>query len=199
MKNPIEMLKEIKTVLGIELSETKVDLAQMKLEDGTVLEAEAFEAENEVFIVSEDQKIALPVGEYALEDGKVLVVEDEGIIKEIKEVSGEEMPEEEAPMMETEEELAEEVQFATIDQLNELKAMIAELSEKLSKEEVSEELSEVPQDVEEAIKEDLSAPASEGIKHNPEKEQVSHKFSISSNKRKSLRDNILNKIAKINN
>ena len=77
MKNPTEMLKEIKNLLGIELSEVEevvasqedvkaeaaeVSLAQMSLEDGTVLEAEAFEADNEVFIVTEDEKIALPVG-----------------------------------------------------------------------------------------------------------------------------------------
>ena len=48
---PTEMLKEIKTLLGIELSaeveevqaeETKVEFAQMTLENGTVLEAEEF-------------------------------------------------------------------------------------------------------------------------------------------------------------
>ena len=53
----MEMLKEIKTLLGVE--ETKeVSLAQMKLENGTVLEAESFEAGKEVFIVTEDEKVA---------------------------------------------------------------------------------------------------------------------------------------------
>jgi phosphoglycolate phosphatase-like HAD superfamily hydrolase len=47
------------------------ELATMKLMDGvTVLEADAFEAGMEVFIVTEDeQRVALPVGEYELEDG----------------------------------------------------------------------------------------------------------------------------------
>jgi len=86
MKNPIEMLKEIKSVLGIELSAEVVEtkLAQMMLENGTVLEAEAFEAGNEVFIVNEEDRIAVPVGEYTMADGRVLYVTEEGLIAEIK-------------------------------------------------------------------------------------------------------------------
>ena len=56
----------------------------MTLENGTVLEAEEFAPEMEVFIITEEDKIALPVGEYAMEDGRILKVEEEGIIKEIK-------------------------------------------------------------------------------------------------------------------
>ena len=99
---PIEMLKEIKNLLGVELSEQtteevevqEVALAQMTLENGTVLEAEAFEADNEVFIVTEDERVAVPVGEYTLEDGKILRVEEEGIIASISEASEEEVEEE---------------------------------------------------------------------------------------------------------
>ena len=48
------MLKEIKTLLGVEMSEeeTKLEeltLAQMKLDNGAVLEAEAFEAGKDRF------------------------------------------------------------------------------------------------------------------------------------------------------
>ena len=56
----------------------------MSLENGTIIEAEEFAPAAEVFIVTEEDKIALPVGEYSLEDGMILVVEAEGIIKEIK-------------------------------------------------------------------------------------------------------------------
>jgi hypothetical protein len=190
------MLKEIKTLLGIELSETEavaeVSLAQMSLEDGTILEAEAFEADNEVFIVTEDEKIALPVGEYALEDGKILVVEEEGIIKEIKEVSGEES-EEEAPMeAEASEELAEEVQFATMNDLNELKAMVSELKDMMAKQELSK------QEEVEQLKEELSAPAAEPLKHNPEKAEAQHQFKISANRTASTRDRVLSRISNIN-
>lgn len=89
----MSVINEIKTLLGME-----VKLAQMKLENGTILEADAFEMDMPVFIVNEEDRIAVPVGEYLLEDGMVLKVEVEGIIAAI------EMPEEEMP--EAEEEVA---------------------------------------------------------------------------------------------
>lgn len=85
----MSVINEIKTLLGME-----VKLAQMSLENGTVIEAEAFEAEQAVFIVKEEDRIALPVGEYILEDGNILKVEVEGVIASIG------MPEEEAPEVE---------------------------------------------------------------------------------------------------
>ena len=200
MKNPTEMLKEIKNLLGIELSETaEVSLAQMSLEDGTILEAEAFEADNEVFIITEDEKIALPVGEYALEDGKVLVIEEEGIIKEIKEVSGEETPEEEAPMMEAEVEASEEVKFATMDDLNELKAMVSELKDMMAKEQLAkqEAKEEVEKLIEEAQREELSAPAAEPLK--PTAEKSAKGFQVSAKRQLSTRDRVLARISQIKN
>lgn len=104
MKN--STINKIKELLGME-----VKLEQMKLADGvTIIEADAFEMDNEVFVITEDeQKIPLPVGEYELETGMILVVEEEGMIKEIKEVSEEEeMPEE----PETEEEVEVEAEAA---------------------------------------------------------------------------------------
>ena len=54
----------------------EVSLEQMKLADGvTILEADSFESEMEIVIVTEDeQKIPVPVGEYEMEDGLILVV-----------------------------------------------------------------------------------------------------------------------------
>lgn len=97
MNKATQTINAIKVALGMEVS-----LATMKLDDGvTVIEAEAFEAGNAVMIVTEDeQKIALPVGKYKLEDGMILIVAEEGVIGEIKE----EQAEEEAPV--TEEEVA---------------------------------------------------------------------------------------------
>ena len=77
-----EMLNQVKNLLGVELSD--IQLAELKLENGTVLEADTFESGKEVFIRTEDDKVALPVGEYELEDNRILVVEEEGVIKEIK-------------------------------------------------------------------------------------------------------------------
>ena len=86
------ILNKLRTLLGME-----VKLEQMKLSDGvTILEADSFDAGMEVFIVTQDeQKIPLPVGEYELEDGRMLIVTQEGMIAEIKEVP---MEEEQAPM-----------------------------------------------------------------------------------------------------
>lgn len=141
----MNVINEIKTLLGME-----VKLAQMKLQDGvTVIEAEAFEPEMAVFIVNEGEKVPMPVGEYMLEDGNVLKVEVEGIIASI------EMPEEEMPEVEVEEEATTEkeqemtteaatpkrvVESVTkemfFSEIEKLRAEIAEL--KLSKTEVVE-------------------------------------------------------------
>jgi hypothetical protein len=90
------VINQIKTLLGME-----VKLETIKLIDGiTIFEADTFETEKEVFIVTEDeQKIPVPIGEYELEDGRILVVVEEGIISELKEKADEveeEVVEEEA-------------------------------------------------------------------------------------------------------
>jgi regulator of replication initiation timing len=86
-----EVLKRIMTELSSVKEEAVVEVkfAQMNLENGTVLEAEAFEVGNEVFIVNEEDRIALPVGEYTLADGNVLYVAEEGIISEVKSAESE--------------------------------------------------------------------------------------------------------------
>jgi len=136
------VINQIKTLLGME-----VKLETMKLADGiTIFEADAFEMDKEVFIVTEDeQKIPVPIGEYELEDGRILVVEVEGIILEIKEVATEEEVVEEAPAVEEEveaqatptakktiESVVKETFFAEIEKLTneniELKAQIELLS-----------------------------------------------------------------------
>ena len=203
MKNPLEMLKEIKSVLGIELSEDtqevqveqsaeateETKLAQMTLENGTIIEAEEFAPEFEVFIVTEEDKIALPVGEYALEDGMVLVVETEGIIKEIKEATAEES-EEEAPVEDVEA-AQEELGYATKEELAEVKSMIEEIKAMIKdKEEMAA--------IEEQVKEELSStPAATPLKHSPEKEVKSKKMVFGQNRPQSTRDTVFARIAKI--
>ena len=80
--NTNTVLNKVRELLGMQ-----IELEQRKLDDGvTVVEADAFEVDAEIFIVTEDeQKIALPVGEYKLEDGMMLVVKEEGKIAEVKE------------------------------------------------------------------------------------------------------------------
>jgi hypothetical protein len=192
MKN--SLINQIKTLLGME-----VKLETMKLSDGvTVLEADMFEAGNEVFVVTEDeQKIALPVGEYELEDGRILIVVEEGVISEIKEKEAEEeeAPEEEAPIEEeakkeqemetakaapkkTIESVVKETFFSEIEALkNENIALKAELSKLKETKEV--ELSEI-----------------KPISFNPENENKSESIKLSSKRARTTMDSILEKLNK---
>lgn len=162
-----ETLSKIMELLNLQ---DEVKLESMKLENGTTIEAEAFEANQEVFIVTEeDEKIALPVGEYTLEDGRILVVAEEGIIAEVNEAGEPEA--EEAPATEeveeveqAEEEPKEEMSYATKEELSaaveEMKAMIEEIKAMMSPKEEEMAAEEV----------DLSAdePAAKPIKHSPD-------------------------------
>jgi hypothetical protein len=203
MKNPLEMLKEIKSVLGIELSEeiqeVKVEqstetteetkLAQMTLENGTIIEAEDFAPEAEVFIVTEEDKIALPVGEYSLEDGMILVVESEGIIKEIKEATSEEVVEEEVEAAE------EEMSYATKEELAEVKSMIEEIKAMIKD---KEDMAAQTAELEAQVKEELSStPAAAPLKHNPEGNVETKKVTFGQNRPQSIQDRVFARIANI--
>ena len=76
------MLNQIKTLLNV-----PVRLEVLKLENGTDIEAETFEKGKEVFILTDDEKVAMPVGEYMLADSRLLVVEEQGIIADVRDVS----------------------------------------------------------------------------------------------------------------
>ena len=178
-----ETLGKIMELLNLQ---DEVKLESMKLENGTTIEAEAFEANQEVFIVTEeDEKIALPIGEYTLEDGRILVVAEEGIIAEVRAEEEEEAPAQEEEVVEeveqAEEEPKEEMSYATKEELSaaveEMKAMIEEIKAMMSPKE-EEMAAEEPQ---EEVKEvDLSAdePAAKPIKHSPDTKPADmHKFS----------------------
>jgi hypothetical protein len=192
------VIEKIKDVLNLN---EEVKLEQQALENGTLLEADSFEADSEVFIVTEDERVAVPVGEYQLEDGRILVVAEEGIISEVKEAGEEEV--------EAEEEEKEEMAYATKEELAEVKEMIEEIKamlepkEDLSSEDLGNliteelskhELSEVPQEVQE----ELNEPADEPIMANPEADSTNKpSFKFAQNRKPSTLDRVLNKI--INN
>jgi len=202
----MEMLNQIKSVLGVELStEEKIELAQAKLENGTVLEAESFESGQEVFILTDDEKVALPIGEYEMEDGKILVIAEDGIISEIKEGGEEEVVEEEEEVEEVEEELKKEDKYATKQELAEIKSMVEEIKElmkegkkeEMQKEEelMSHKLTELACQEDEALKEELSKPASEPIKHSPEAKEELNKVVYSQKRNLTTKDIVYSKIA----
>ena len=198
-----KMINQIKTLLNIE-----VKLEEMKLENGTRIEAESFEKGKEVFIITDDERVAMPVGEYMLEDSRLLVVEEEGIIGDMREVS-DEVPQKEEAEEETED-LAEEADVADWKgmeiRIKNLEDAIADLkkdkvdasdSEKVLKSRtVKEEFSE--EDKKEVEEKLSSEPAAETIKHNPEGDTVSSmKFTYSENRIPTTLDRILNKINNI--
>ena len=156
--------------------EVKVEFAMMRLADGTMLEAEEFVAGQNVFLVGEDEeRVAAPVGEHTLEDGRVLVIEEEGVIAAINEAA--EVAEEEAPEVEVEQ--AEEMAYVTKEEfgaaIDELKEMIAGMmpQEEMAAEEVTEEV--VEEKVEMAADE---APAAKKVAAAPvEKKQDLVQFS----------------------
>lgn len=166
------MLNQIKETLGIELSEQKVELATMTLENGTQIQAESFESGQQVFIVSDSEdSVPLPIGEYTLDSGELLSVTEEGIIGEIKEAGSEEPAEEEASEVEaSEDDAAEKVKseetthkvvYATKEEVENLSSMITEIKTML-------EAKEAPA-VEENVNDiELAAEAVEEISHNPE-------------------------------
>ena len=175
MNAATDTLKKVKTLLGLEVS-----LEQMKLDNGTVIEAEKFEAGESVFIVTEDEKVALPIGEYELEDGSKLVVEEDGIIATIGSIDEEEVEEEvveeevEAEEEETEMEYVSKQEFT--EALTEIVKMIEELK---GKDEMKQtEVTEV-----EELETQLSEAATKPLKHAPkESTTTTGKFNFNKNK-----------------
>ena len=182
----------------------------MKLDNGAILEAEVFEAGAEIFVVADEERVAVPVGEYQTEDGMIIVVSDEGLIGEIKDAEAE--TEEEAPAEETEEVVEEELATETASPkkivksiseemfFSEIEKLRTEINElKLSKTEVVAE--EVVVELSEEVKEEkveLSAEDVEGISHNPENVSDKKELNLYSQKgnKNTTRNRIFNKINK---
>ena len=207
------MINQIKTLLNIE-----VKLEETKLENGTIVSAESFEKGKEIFIVTDDEKVAMPVGEYLLEDGRLVVISEEGIIDDVREVS-DEVPQKESKEGEEitsdleeekedkKEDKKEEMGYVTKEELSsaigEIKATIDEIKEMMKPKEedlsndsntlksrtVKEEFSEV--------KEELSEAAAKPIKHNPEADSKQNKrVEFAKGKFTTTLDRVLNKLNK---
>ena len=205
-----QILNKVRTLLGME-----VELATMMMADGvTKVEAESFEAENEVVVVTEDeQKIPVPVGEYEMEDGMVMVVEEEGIIKEMKakeeEVEEEAPVEEEAkkdeemeaetsqPIKKTVESIVKETFFSEMEALKkeneELKAKLETLS-KVENEDNTENVTETTTEATEE-KTELSEEV-EPIVWNPENKVQKDGFKFAKKGAKSTLESIFEKFEK---
>ena len=195
--NENKILNKVRTLLGLE-----VKLETMKLSDGvSTLEADAFEAGQPVFILTEDeQRIPLPVGEYELEDMRILVVIEEGVIAEVREAAEvEEEVEVEAPAVEEEVEAATETAtpkktiesivkesfFSEIEALKkeneELKAKLSAQTTEVAEEVAPVELSEEPKP----------------ISFNPENTQATDVFKFAAKRNATTMDTVLSRISNI--
>jgi len=162
----------------------EVKFATMNLENGAVLEAEAFEAGNEVFVVSGEERVPAPVGEHKLEDGRILVVVEEGMIAEIKEAEGEPAVEVEVEMQSEEAvAVAEEVAAEAVSEVaQEVVAVIevavaeavAPIVEQIQSEmkKMKEELMKYKEEMSAAKQEFSSQAAAKPIKHTPATKQA---------------------------
>jgi len=174
------VINQIKTLLGME-----VKLAQMALDNGTIVEAELFEAGQSIFIVNGEDRVALPVGEYKLEDGMILIIAEEGIIAEIKEM---EAPAEE-PVAEVEVEVEQEMSVENTPK---------KIVESVSKETFFSEIEALRKEIEslkmaKQVEEvELSA---EPLTHNPDATTKRELHSFSQNRTKTTFDSVLNKIS----
>lgn len=210
MSNAKEILNRVyDIVMGKESTEeTKVELAQVKTMDGeAIFDAEAFEIGNAVFIVTEEGNIPVPMGEYMLEDGMKIEVDEQGVIVEVS-IEGEEKEEEiveevieakdeiekeETGMMEaapkkvvkSKTEMEEsyfskiETRLSAIEKANEeLKAINVELS--AENEELKKQLAESP---------------AEHTKFNPEaNNQTNVQFRIGARRGETIQDRVFNQL-----
>lgn len=177
-----DKLNQIKVLLGMQ-----VKLEQMTLVDGAVVEAEAFEPEFSIGIVTDDGMVALPVGTYETNDGKVIVVEQEGIIASVSDKE----PEQEEVEVEVEAEkepASEPVQAKRIVE-SVSKETFFEAVEKLTKE--NEALKAELEALKAPAKVEMSA---EPIVHNPEnvKKVELQKYGKSNNIRENIYKQLFN-------
>jgi len=193
------LLKKVKNFL-IELTGVEPEVLDTKLEDQlladgqTTIQADMFEAGQNVFIVVPDSEpVPLPIGEYELTDGKILVVKAEGVIDSIVDalpteenpaeaetevpVEAEKTPEQ-AKVKKIVRSQVEEQHFSALEEkIAELEAKIVELSKVT---EVVVELAEEPKP----------------IQFNPENSQTIEHVDLSPGKARGIRDSILETIYK---
>ena len=148
------MPKDSKTILGrikAMLSTSDVKLEELTTADGQILFAEVFEAGSAVFLVVDGEQTPLPVGEYTLEDGRVLTVTEDGVIGEIMAVEASVVSDDDLQEIE--------------DQLQKVIDKEVAQSEEIKKKDIEIEALKK----ENGIKEKLSKePASGGVKFSPE-------------------------------
>jgi len=217
--NAVDILKRFDTFLT--RSEVEVKLATMKLANGTVLEADEFSEGNSVFIVTEDERVPLPVGEYEMEDGRVLVVGEVGKIGKVglETTEEEEKVEEELETIpeaeeegykdgiaDSKEDIKEDVEDTDLgyvskqefeDAVNEIKEMVSKVEARLNEGKEEDDAFVVKEELTETVEvNDLEE--TKLFKHNPNRSEVNKvKFKLGSNRSLSTMDKIMERISNI--
>jgi len=147
-----------------------------------------FEPEAAVFIVNGEDRIALPVGEYKLEDGSELKVEVEGVIASI------EMPEEEVVAPET-----EEVETTNEEEMSAAPATPKRVVESITKEMFFSEIEKLRAEIAElkSVKEEVQLSAEVDVQpltHSPEVTSTVKLNKISPNRAMSTQDIVMSKL-----
>lgn len=155
------LLEKIAEKVSVNLSELfkkKINLETAKLVNGVTVE---YEGEDVFILNDEGERLPAPEGEHELEDGRILVVREEGKLGEIKEKESEEV------------EAKEKQEFASKDEVEQLKKEVEELKSMMKpKEEMAEEKpKETELKKEEPKKEEvqLNADDAKRVNHSPEK------------------------------
>ena len=204
--NANETLNRVMVALGIkaEAPAVEVNLAQLKTMDGqATFDAESFEVGSAIFVVTEDGKIPAPMGEYAMEDGTIVKVDDKGYIVEISTKEEEVMEEpiieevmQDEPMKEQiVEEMAKPKKLTeTTTKVSEFSAEISEIREELNA--LKMKLSSVTEERDELVSRLASEEAPRSF-HTPEATPVnSIKFKIGEKRAESVTDRVFNQLFK---
>jgi hypothetical protein len=208
--NAETILDRIMVKLGITNEPIAVELEQKKTEDGqAIFDADAFEIGQAVFIVTEDGKIPAPAGEFALEDGNIIEVDENGVIVEIakkeEEVKEEEIVEEVEAMDEPmKEEIKEEmgkpkktVKTKTEMEESYFSAQIKELEAKFEARLSALEAEKVQLSAENAeLNERLANEPAPHTAHNPEANTKSNElvFKLGAKREETLKDRVFNQL-----
>jgi uncharacterized protein YuzE len=205
MSNAKEILSRVyDIVMGKEESTVEVELAQVKTADGAaIFDAESFDVGQAVFIVTEEGNIPVPMGEYILEEGLKIKVDEQGVIVEVEAEGAEEVVEEveakDEPMKE-ETGMMESMPKKVVKSKTEMEeSYFSKFETRLSAiEKANEELKTLNVELSaenEELKKQLAESPAEHTKFNPEAEaQKDIKFKIGARREETITDRVFNSL-----
>jgi hypothetical protein len=209
MSNAKEILSRVyDIVMGKEESTVEVELAQVKTADGAaIFDAESFDVGQAVFIVTEEGNIPVPMGEYILEEGLKIKVDEQGVIVEVEAEGAEEVEEVEAKDMAEKEETGmmgedkmESMPKKVVKSKTEMEeSYFSKFETRLSAiEKANEELKTLNVELSaenEELKKQLAESPAEHTKFNPEAEaQRDIKFKIGARREETITDRVFNSL-----